>query len=72
MQQVLSLLLEEHLRLASEAIDFKGRGTWEKLVIDRDLIKGTGHKPATNGLGITVSNRQSLILRLNKKEHKSR
>ena len=34
---MLSLLLDEHLRLASEAIGIKRRGTWEKLVIDHDL-----------------------------------
>ena len=66
LHRLLSFLLEEHLQLASEAIVIKGRGTWEDLEIDRDLIKGTWNKPATTGLGNTGYNRQSLILRFNK------
>ena len=59
---LLSLLLDEYLRRASEAIGIKGRGTWEKLFLDRDLVREWGNKPATTDLGYCLQYAQIKLM----------
>ena len=58
-QIVLSLLLEEHLRLASEAYRYQGSWYVGESSNRPRLIKGTEDKTATTGLGNKVHDRQS-------------